>query len=483
MHPFINQLWYESRHTSRMYKMTSPHIMNWHDLLSTKRWGAAQSGTSGREESPFLLDLDRITFSSYFRRLQDKTQVHPLSEGGRVRSRLTHSIEVASVGRSLGFGVGQRLLDRQADLPETITPHDFGYIVQAACLSHDIGNPAFGHAGEEAIVQWFIENRDWAFDETMSEDEAADFVKFEGNAQGFRILNRLDYFRKSGGFCLSYATLGAFTKYPGDASTKGVKRIESKKAGFCQSEKEIFLEVADELGLIRQGEEMLWCRHPLAFLMEAADDICYRVADLEDGVTMDCVTFEDVERHLAPLARSPLKYQGNDEQRWYELTCEDWYQKMSRGEKLGFLRGKAIGNLTGAVVDAFMEHEKALLEGRCPDELLALTPFAEAAQSCKQFAGRSIFATRRKLEIETASFRVLGCLLDVFVHAILDYEKKGADLSKTMSKHQRALRLMDVTLPQKQNRYNNLLFVMDFISGLSDRAAVNLYKSLTGISL
>jgi len=457
-------------------------MMNWHDLLSTKRIGVKGDGTAGREESPFLLDLDRITFSSFFRRLQDKTQVHPLSVGGRVRSRLTHSIEVASVGRSLGFGVGRQLIEKGSDIPDFITPHDFGYIVQVACLSHDIGNPPFGHAGEAAIQQWFCDHGQDVFSPDMSEAEKRDFTEFEGNAQGFRILNRLDYFREKGGFQMSHATLGAFTKYPGDASPNSVKRIEGKKAGFCQSEKGLFSEIADSLGLIKQGDDTLWCRHPLAFLMEAADDICYRVADLEDGVTMECVSFKDVEYHLAPLAWSH-KHGDTVSIRRDDLMGQGWYQKMSENEKLGFLRSKAIGNLTKATVEAFIVHEEQLLSGDFNEELLAVTPFAEEAQACKKFAGESIFGTRRKLEIETASFELIGVLLSNICDAVLDLERCEGELSKVSPKSMRLLKIMDPPAFQPHNRYEYLLMVTDFISGLSDRAAVNMTNILKGVSL
>jgi len=458
-------------------------MMNWNDLLSTGRIGVEGVGAAGREESPFLLDLDRITFSSFFRRLQDKTQVHPLSEGGRVRSRLTHSIEVASVGRSLGFGVGRQLIEKKRGISEYITAHDFGYIVQVACLSHDIGNPPFGHAGESAIGQWFQDNADVVFDDTMSEAEKRDLAHFEGNAQGFRILNKLDYYREEGGFQMSYATLGAFTKYPGDATKKQIKAIEGKKAGFTQAEKGIFAEVAGKLGLIKRGKETLWCRHPLAYLMEAADDICYRVADLEDGVTMKCVSFVEVERHLAPLARSPEKYDGDGEARWKELIGEEWYAKKSQQEKLGFLRGKAIGNLTQATVDVFVKNEGRLLSGEFNDELLALTPFAEDAEACKKFAGRSIFGTQRKLEIETASFEVLGGLWHAFTHAMLEFEKYEGNLAAVSLRHRNLLKMMDYPLQFKNSRYEHLLQVSDFVSGLSDRAAVSLFKTIKGVSL
>lgn len=457
-------------------------MMNWTDLLSTKRIGVKKDTATGREESPFLLDLDRITFSSFFRRLQDKTQVHPLSVGGRVRSRLTHSIEVASVGRSLGFGVGRKLIKAGSNIPDDISPHDFGYIVQVACLSHDIGNPPFGHAGEAAIGSWFQTHAQDVFDETMSTAEIADLSHFEGNAQGFRILNKLDYFRDNGGFRMSYATLGTFTKYPGDTTPNTHEAIEGKKAGFCQSEKDFFEEVATELGLIKRGNDTLWCRHPLAYLMEAADDICYRVADLEDGVTMECVSFEAVEKHLAPLAWSH-KHGATIDARRDDLLNQSWYVEMSENEKLGFLRSKSIGNLTQATVEAFMHNQEKLLTGTFDGELLAHTPFATEAEACKKFAGKSIFGTSRKLEIETASFEILGELLSMFSAAVLDFQQQSGNEKHMSPRNTRLLKMMDVMPEANKNRYESLMLVSDFISGLSDRSAVNLFKTIKGISL
>jgi len=417
--------------------------MTWHALLSANRVGeAVENSSMGREESPYLLDLDRISFSSFFRRLQDKTQVHPLSQGARVRSRLTHSIEVASVGRSLGFAVGKRLRDEGYDIPETISPHDFGYIVQVACLSHDIGNPPFGHAGEAAIAHWFDQNGARVFDATMSELEKRDFTRFEGNAQGFRILNRLDYYRSEGGFRMTHAALGAFMKYPADCAPKQQAGIAGKKAGFCQSERVIVEEVARALGLIPHPTETVWCRHPLAYLMEAADDICYRVADLEDGVMIDCVPFKDVEKHLAPLAWSH-KHGESIEARRAHLLSRDWYQKKSETEKLGFLRSKAISNLVKATVDAFMAAHDDILMGQFDGELLDHTPFREEAEACKTFARDAIFGTRQKMEIEAASFDVLGYLLDRFSAALIDFESVEGDMKKVSPYNRRLLALLD----------------------------------------
>lgn len=466
----------------RRYPVADSGKMNWRNLLSTKRIGEAGTTGSGRAESPFLLDLDRITFSAFFRRLQDKTQVHPLSEGGRVRSRLTHSIEVASVGRSLGFGVGQALMDKGVDLPQGITAHDFGYIVQAACLSHDIGNPPFGHAGEAAIAHWFEEQGAPLFQNGLTEDEIRDFTRFEGNAQGFRILNKLDYFREQGGFRMTYATLGAFAKYPGNVAENKTGVIEGKKAGFCQAEKSVFQTVAADLGLLLRGQADLWCRHPLAYLMEAADDICYRVADLEDGVTMACVSFDEVEYHLAPLAWSH-KHGPTIAARREALRAQEWYQTKSEAEKLGFLRSKAIGNLTQATIDAFMRNEDALLSGTFQGELLGDTPFAEEAMACKKFAGQSIFGSARKLEIETASFEILGTLLSEYGKALLDWERAQTEGKKLSAKTSRLLAFMDVPFQVGEGRYHSLLRVTDFVSGLSDRSAVNLYKTIRGLGI
>ncbi|HWA33655.1 MAG TPA: dNTP triphosphohydrolase, partial [Cyclobacteriaceae bacterium] len=266
--------------------------MIWKTLLSANRPGQ-KNISSEPSRSAFEQDYDRIIFSHPFRRLQDKTQVHPLPEHDFVHTRLTHSLEVSSVGRSLGKRVGEVILQRHHELEKELSLFDFGAIVAAASLAHDLGNPPFGHAGEDALSDFFV--NDPSLKANVSEAEWSDLTKFEGNAQGFRILNQQEY-----GLKLTCATLGAFTKYPCPSlfPERNKSKKSQKKFGFFQSEQAIFSELASQLELMRAGSG--WVRHPLAFLVEAADDICYSIIDLEDGCRLGLVSFEDTVELLAP---------------------------------------------------------------------------------------------------------------------------------------------------------------------------------------
>ena len=257
--------------------------MDWTQLLSNKRFGKTSASQVTPSRSPFHQDYDRVVFSSAFRRLQDKTQVFPLAKSDYVRTRLTHSLEASCVGRSLGMEVGLRL----KRLPKGVDTSGLGMIVSTACLAHDIGNPPFGHAGEQAISQWF-RDKGKEFLCPLTEQQKRDFLNFEGNAQGFRILTRLQHPGNNGGLQLTYATLSAFSKYPTSSiavsKENGNSSVARKKHGFFAADKQAFSQVAKTVGLIPSDREESWCRHPLAFLVEAADDICYSIIDLEDGV-------------------------------------------------------------------------------------------------------------------------------------------------------------------------------------------------------
>ncbi|MCH7499280.1 MAG: dNTP triphosphohydrolase, partial [Nitrospinae bacterium] len=279
--------------------------MDWKRLLSKDRLGKATSKKThpNQRRSEWQKDFDRIAFSSAFRRLQDKTQVFPLSESDYPRTRLTHSIESSIVGRSLGIEVGFRLAQIHGELFEEnkISPYDLGAIVAGASLAHDIGNPPFGHSGEEAIQNWFHENENGYLVE-LNDNEKLDFMNFEGNAQGFRILTKLQRPKQNGGIQLTYATLGAFLKYPRKSFDKlaepKLTGASSKKHGFFQMEKDEFLRVAEKNELKIKKKDSAWFRHPLAFLVEAADDICYQIVDLEDGFLLRYIDFGEVKELL-----------------------------------------------------------------------------------------------------------------------------------------------------------------------------------------
>src|SRR5690554_1288238 len=312
--------------------------MHWHKLLSATRFGEPQ-GTLDLEpgRTPFDKDYDRIIFSSAFRRLDRKTQVHPLAENDHVHSRLTHSLEVGCVGRSLGTRVGRALRDK---LPLGLNANDVGALVQAACLAHDIGNPPYGHTGEDAIRHWFREPGNAHFLDGLNDLEKADLQTFEGNAQGFRLVTQTESHREQGGMRLTYGTLGAFLKYPWTVDY--VQKGQAKKFGCYQTELEILRKVAEELGLI-ELKENFWARHPLVYLLEAADDICYGIIDLEDGIEMDLLRHDEVEALLMPVL------EGH-----YDVEAELKHIDTSR-RRLQILRGMVMEVLVTAVSEAFIK--------------------------------------------------------------------------------------------------------------------------------
>ncbi len=449
--------------------------MNWEQLLSPIRLGKTPSTfTAGR--SPFQQDFDRVVFSSAFRRLQDKAQVFPLAKSDYVRTRLTHSLEASCVGRSLGTEVGLRLQER-TPLPKGIVPSDLGTIVATACLAHDIGNPPFGHAGEQAIQLWFSEHADVL--SGLDDYQKSDFMNFEGNAQGFRILTRLQC-PDNPGMQLTYATLATFTKYPCQSllpQSEGKKVVPWKKHGFFQTEKEFFERVAREIGLIR-GEEgsIWWSRHPLAFLVEAADDICYHIIDLEDGFRLGHVKFEDVKTLLLPLVDAAKVVPKLD-----TVTMDE--------DKVGYLRATAINSLVSQVVDKFMEVEQNLRIGTISSDLLSQIRDSELMKKIKSVDREKVYTAREVLEVEVPGFEVLGGLLQAFVGAVNEVAAENTKNGRHASpKSTILLKLIpkqflgDDGKPD-QSLYERLIKITDFISGMTDSYAVSLYKQIVGISL
>lgn len=449
--------------------------MTWEKLLSKKRQGRPQEEDSTIGRSTFQRDYDRIVYSSAFRRLQDKAQVFPLSKSDFVRTRLTHSLEVSCVGRSLGTEVGLKLQEKNK-LPTGFSPADLGNIVAAACLAHDIGNPPFGHTGESAIAEWFRDSEvGKSLLEGLGTEQKADFESFEGNAQGFRILARLQNAHNPG-LQLTCATLATFTKYPRESHIldNQLKGVSWKKYGYLQAEKDFFEEVAQEVGLIRKhSTSSAWTRHPLAYLVEAADDICYRVNDLEDGFRLRHVSQEEAEdmlRALFPPDKLPSKLNKI-------LTPED---------RVGYLRAKAINCLIEQTVSYFMEQEATILRGELRCALIEYISSSAALERIYKESKAKIYKAREVLEIEVPGFKVLGGLLEVFLSAANEVAEKGPTEASTKSKT--ILLLMPPQFLGKertpdQDRYIRTLQVTDFVSGMTDSFAVSLYKQITGISL
>jgi dGTPase len=439
--------------------------MNWQQLLSSNRTGSTNTSTKP-DRSEYEKDFDRIIFSLPFRRLQDKTQVFPLPEDDFVHNRLTHSLEVASVGRSLGKLAGDRIIQNHQDLMGQVTASDFGAIVSAASLAHDVGNPPFGHSGENAISDFFrTSSIAEILKPELSEDEWTDIINFEGNAQGFRLINQSIH-----GLKLTYATLGAFTKYPRQSLIKSKlkDRVSQKKFGFYQSEKKIFNELANRLGLVQQRDEPVWSRHPLAFLVEAADDICYHIIDLEDGCTLGLLSLEESIELLKPIIGDKF-----DEKKLNE--------KQSQHEKLGTLRAMSINELIKQTVKIFVENEAEILSGSFDRPLTSLIASTEALKAIQAVSIERIYRAQIVLEKEIAGFEVIDGLLKVLVTAVI-----GFNHGNPRHRDQTLLRSLpaDVTyFLRSDNLYQNLRTILDFVSGMTDSHALTMYRKLKGMSL
>ena len=441
--------------------------MNWEQLLTGD--GAPESGRSDR--SAFERDYDRIVFSYPFRRLQDKTQVFPLPEQDFVHTRLTHSLEVSSVGRSLGKMVGEQVLKRYPELVDMgLSQFDFGAIVSAACLTHDLGNPPFGHTGEDAISDFFRSNPSGQFFKNkVSQQEWEDLVNFEGNAQGFRILTDPKY----QGLRLTEPTLAAFTKYPRQSLLNNLEagRRSQKKFGYFQSEREVFKKLAGSLKLHELQPGMAWCRHPLAFLVEAADDICYHLIDLEDGCRMGLVSENETTELFAELMGD-------------RYMPEKLKQIAGSNERIGLLRAVSIGILINQCAEIFQENEREVLNGSFDQALVDLIPARDILGEIIDVSIRKLYRSEMVLEIEAGGFQVLGGLLELFTIASYKTLFESTSLSK---KERSVFRLLPESirtpLSSETSIYGMLRHILDYVSGLTDRHAVGIYRKLNGISL
>ncbi|GAB3338103.1 deoxyguanosinetriphosphate triphosphohydrolase [Chromohalobacter beijerinckii] len=437
--------------------------MQWERLLDPTRLNDKHGGS--RDEigrSPFHKDHDRIVFAGSFRRLGRKTQVHPLTDNDHIHTRLTHSLEVGCVGRSLGMIVGEELRER---LPGWITPADLGVIVQAACLGHDIGNPPFGHAGEYAIRDWFkrAEAEGSGLLAELSPAEREDLLTYEGNAQGFRIVTQIEYNQFNGGMRLTAATLGTMLKYPWTVE----RASRAGKFGCYQSEREQLGEVAERLGLLPHGETA-WCRHPLAYLVEAADDICYALLDLEDGLEMGILRYDEVAEVLIQIAGGTPS--GYDDMR---------ARGVSQRRRIAALRGAAMERAVNDVAAVFVQHESALLNGTLNGDLLELChpDLGWGVGTAKQIARERIFQNERKAKLEIGAYTTLGILLEAFIGAAYELHHSG----ESSFKHQRVLALIGENTPKPSwSLYASYRRMLDFIGGMTDHYAVDLAQEMGG---
>jgi dGTPase len=450
--------------------------MEWPKLLSARRLGKEASAADAEPppRTAFTRDYDRIIFSSAFRRLQDKTQVFPLAKNDYVRTRLTHSLEVASVGRSLGIMAAGAIIRGDSALASDVSPHDIGNIVATACLAHDIGNPPFGHSGESAIQEWFATSSEahrWLAEWQLSAEEKADLLTFEGNAQGFRTLCTLQAPDQRGGLQLTCAVLAAFTKYP-RASTVDASQItgiSGKKFGFMQAERALFEEVASEVGLIRKpGSGQSWCRHPLAFLVEAADDICYHVMDVEDGFKAGALSFNELYSLHEP---------------WLDA------EKLQRAEQIAeeqrkaeYFRAITVNALTRGAAAVFESNLAGLMTGAFDSELTAHMEHAIEFAAFKEVAKRQVYNARQVLEIEACGFEVIAGLLAAFLGAV---ENKARNADKPSARARALLGLMPGGNSSlcEFTAYQRAIRVTDFVAGMTDSYAVMLYQRIRGIEL
>jgi dGTPase len=453
--------------------------VNWPQLLSRKRVSHHPRLTPPPAEagrSDFERDWDRVLFSTAFRRLHDKTQVFPLPDDDVVHSRLTHSLEVASVGRSLGKLVGREIAKRHGIAPDGVfNYHDVGDIVAAACLAHDIGNPPFGHCGEDAIATFFRSPFGVDVIRGLSERERADLQAFEGNAQGFRLVTRLQQ-EVDGGLQLTAATLAAFSKYPRDAGADLMlgTRASTKKHGFFQHDAPVFGVVAEEVGLTPQSAPTgahRWCRHPLAFVVEAADDVCYSVLDIEDGVRLRLVPGHEAEEPLKTVASKSKAFSPDRLGAFTE----------SRGQ-IGYLRALAIGRLIEESAQVFLDSESSILDGTFDTSLSDAIPSRNELKALKELARTKCYEAPEVIEIELAGYEALGGLLEHFVPAIVP---EPAAREARPEREKKALQLLqgrgvDVSSP---SLYERLLRVTDFVSGMTDRHALATYRRLKGIAI
>jgi len=438
--------------------------MQWEQLLSLRRHGDKQKRLRTEQDptrSGFEVDYDRIIFSAAFRNLQDKTQVIPFSKTDFVHTRLTHSLEVSVVGRSLGRMVGQRLLEKYPELSTThgYTTNDFGAIVAAASLAHDIGNPPFGHSGEQAIGDYFANGAGADYKNQLSPTQYQDLTHFEGNANGLKILMES---RKGvpGGLRLSYATLGAFTKYPkASLPHKPSTHVADKKFGFFNAQQADYQAVATDLGLVK-GDKLM--RHPLAYLVEAADDICYTLIDFEDGINLGWIPESYALEYLIKLVKD-------------HIDTDKYKQLQTTTDRLAYLRALSIGVLIEDATRIFMEHEEEILAGEFPYALLKKSKYTAQVEDIIKLSKEKIYRSEEVIEKEVKGYRAIHHILEVLSHAVI---RQSAQ--KTTALDRLAINLLPETIRfSPDDRYQQLLQTSCFVAGLTDGQALLWHKKLS----
>ena len=442
--------------------------MEWKQLISNKRFGQEHKHAERHDDrSEFKRDYDRLIFSSAFRRLQNKTQVFPLPGSIFVHNRLTHSLEVASVGMSIGNDISRRVIQKRPELKETLV-EELGTIVSAACLAHDLGNPPFGHSGEKAIQTFFSEGPGQKIKSMVSSEFWDDITHFEGNANAFRILTHRFKGRRQGGFVMTYSMLASIVKYPFASSLAG----NHGKFGFFASEAESYRKIADELGIFCKsapGEPLKYARHPLVYMVEAADDICYEIMDIEDSHKLKILSFAETEHLLLSFFDEDIQQKIRQRIIDEELTDEN--------EKVVYMRASVIGKLENECVAAFLAHEEEILAGTFEGSLIDHISERQkkAYKECEKISYSKIYQSKPVLDIELSGYQIMATLMEVFIEA-------AVNPSRFYSKQllRRVSSQYDI---ENENLEERNMAVIDYISGMTDIYALDIYQKINGISL
>lgn len=443
--------------------------MNWKQLISNKRLGQeSRHAIRHDDRSEFKRDYDRLIFSAPFRRMQNKTQVFPLPGSIFVHNRLTHSLEVASVGMSLGNDVAHCVMKTRPELADTLFTQ-IGTIVSTACLAHDMGNPPFGHSGEKAIQTFFTEGKGAYLKDRLSPELWNDITHFEGNANAFRLLAHRFKGRRDGGFVMTYTTLASIVKYP---FASALAEKGHGKFGFFCTEADIFSRIADDLGIIRKSADGCpaeYARHPLVYLVEAADDICYEIMDIEDAHKLKIVTYEETKRlfldFFDEMGQNHIMQRIHDE----EITDDN--------EKVIYMRACVINALERACVDAFMRHEDEIMRGEFSGSLIDSIDdrLVTAYRNCTELSKKRIYKSKPVLDVELSGFKIMDSLMEVMTEAAVNPQRFYSRqlISRVSSQY-------DISAPDLETR---IMAVIDYISGMTDVYALDIYQKINGISL
>jgi len=452
--------------------------MNWNNIVSGKRTGIDKSKTGIRTN--YQVDFDRLIFSSAFRRLQDKTQVFPLPVSTFVHNRLTHSLEVASVGRSLGKIVGEKLIAQNhiSKEREKFYEYELQNVIASACLAHDIGNPAFGHAGEKAISNYFIENchdkiDGCALEKHFTKEEWTDLINFEGNANSFRILTHQFKGKSEGGYGLTYNTLASLLKYPCESNSMIKGSINTKKFSFFQAEKELGAHILETLNVIKTADKpAVFERHPFVFLTEAADDICYRIVDFEDAQRLHIIEHKRVADIFLSLIENIAHKDDN-----LDKINNTFKNITNQNEQISYLRAKCINTLTQKSSDLFIENADKMISGNYHSGLLDdLSQSNSFLQEIEDISIKEIYNHDTVVQLEIAGYRIMNDLLGLFIPAILKKQPGHKD-KKVL------LLLPEQFQCDAGTNYEKAFSVLDYLSGMTDSYSVDLYRKLFGIEI